>query len=134
VKLPASRPAAERVAVQIAVAEMDMELMAAKAMQQAHLLEIDSIFATLTPRTAPLDVMRKFAGASRASKTFAERAAINVVNRAMSLAGGGSYVSGSDFSRWYRDVRALPFMAPAATENMQFIGKVALGLEPTIDY
>lgn len=134
VKLPTAHPAAERVAIQIAVAEMDTELMAAKAMQQAHLLEVDHVFATLTPRTAALEDLRKFTAASRASKTFAEKAAISVVNQAMSLAGGGSYVAGSDFSRWYRDVRALPFMAPAATENMQFIGKVALGLEPTIDY
>ncbi len=134
VKLPATHPAAERVAIQIAVAEMDMELMAAKAMQQAHLLEVDRVFAEYTPRNAPLDLMRRFTAASRASKTFAEHAAISVVNQAMSLAGGGSYIAGSDYSRWYRDVRALPFMAPAQTENMQFIGKVALGLEPTVDY
>lgn len=134
VKLPAAHPAAERVAIQIAVAEMDVELMAAKAMQQAHLMEVNRIFAEYTPRNAPLDLMRRFTAASRASKTFAESAAISVVNQAMSLAGGGSFVTGSDYSRWYRDVRALPFMAPAQTENMQFIGKVALGLEPTIDY
>lgn len=133
VKAPTVHPQAERVAVQIAVAEMDMELMAAKALQRAHLLDVDRMHTEFTPRTASLHDLRALTAASRAAKTFVEKAAISVVNQAMSLAGGGSYVTGTDFARWYRDVRALPFMAPAATENMQFIGKVALGLEPTID-
>jgi len=133
VKAPVDHAASERVAVQIAVAAMDIELMAAKAMQRAHLLDVDRFFSEYTPRTAPLEELRAASAASRATKTYVEDASMGVVNKAMSLAGGGSYVSGSDFARWYRDVRALPFMAPQATESLQFIGKVALGLVPAID-
>lgn len=134
VKAPVSHPAAERVAVQLAVADMEIKLSAAKAMQRAHLLDVERLYAEFTVKTAPLALLRAFLAAAYATKRYVECSSIDVVNQAMDLAGGGSYVANSDFSRWYRDVRALPFMAPTATEMTQVIGKVALGLQPTIDY
>jgi len=134
VKAPGPRPTAERTAIQIAVADMDTALFAAIAMQRAHMLDVEALYAAFSPRNAPLDILRTFLAAAYSTKCFAERSAISVVNQAMDLAGGGSYVASSDFSRWYRDVRALPFMAPSATEMTQVIGKVALGLAPTVDY
>lgn len=134
VRAPVTHPASERVAIQLSVADMDIAHFAAKAMQRAHMLDVERLYADFTPRNAPLELLRQFVAASHATKCYGERSAIRVVNHAMDLAGGGSYLAASDFSRWYRDVRAIPFMWPSATEMTQFIGKVALGLTPTIDY
>jgi alkylation response protein AidB-like acyl-CoA dehydrogenase len=134
VKAPAPHPVAERVAIQLAVAELDTELFAAKSMQRTHMMDVDRLYAEYSPRSAQLEDLRVFLAASYATKHYVEQAAIRIVNKAMDLAGGGSYVTSSDFGRWYRDVRALPFMAPSATEMTQIIGQVSLGLAPRIDY
>ncbi len=53
------------------------------------------------------------------------------MDRAVTLYGGGSYVADSPLARLYRDVRAGPFMQPwARNQAIEFIGKVALGLDP----
>ena len=56
---------------------------------------------------------------------------MSIVNRSMTLYGGGGFVAGNTLARLYRDVRAGPFMQPWATNQaVEFIGKVALGLDP----
>ena len=54
-----------------------------------------------------------------------------MVDRAMTLVGGGSFLNSNTLSRLYRDVRAGPFMQPWARDQAtEIIGKVALGVDP----
>ena len=58
--------------------------------------------------------------------------AVDVVDRCMALSGGTGYLESNVISRLYRDVRAGPLMQPfAANKAYEFIGLVALGLDPS---
>jgi len=67
----------------------------------------------------------------QAAKVVTNGATIDVVNRAMELAGGSGYLAGHALSRLYRDVRAGPFMQPFTPhESLGYVASVGLGLEP----
>ncbi|HET9242980.1 MAG TPA: acyl-CoA dehydrogenase family protein [Gaiella sp.] len=69
----------------------------------------------------------------QAAKTFVGEAAVRVVDRALSLSGGGGYLNGSPLARAYRDVRASAFMHPlGANRAYEFLADVALGREPSL--
>lgn len=71
-----------------------------------------------------------FAEAQRA-KAFVNQAAVRIVDRAMTIAGGGGYMNRNPLSRLYRDARAGAFMHPlAANTAFEYIGAVTLGINP----
>lgn len=64
-------------------------------------------------------------------KKFVMQTAGVIVDRSLTLYGGGGFVANSHLARLYRDVRAGPFMQPWATNQaIELIGQVALGLDP----
>jgi alkylation response protein AidB-like acyl-CoA dehydrogenase len=67
-------------------------------------------------------------------KYVVNRKAIDIVDKAMIVCGGAAYMSKHPLARLYRDVRAGPFMQPFSPyEAFEYIGKIALGLDPQID-
>jgi alkylation response protein AidB-like acyl-CoA dehydrogenase len=67
------------------------------------------------------------------TKAFVTQKAVEIVDRAMSVVGGSAYLARNPLSRLIRDVRAGSFMQPfSPNEASEYIGRVALGLEPTV--
>jgi alkylation response protein AidB-like acyl-CoA dehydrogenase len=130
-KAPSNRTLAEKSAIQREIAEMEIDLAASRAMLARSCVQIDELYAQGLPPTADAHQVHK---EFQCAKTFVNRKAIDVVDRALTVSGGAGYLSASPLSRLYRDVRAGPFMQPySPIEAYQYIGKVALGLEPTLE-
>jgi alkylation response protein AidB-like acyl-CoA dehydrogenase len=129
-KPPFDNVLAERPATQFQIAEIDVALTAARAaltrtggMIDEHIERPDRELTQEHVR----DLMHQW----QCTKLIVNRAAADVVDRALALSGGTGYLSGSVLSRLYRDVRAGPFMQPfSPNEAFEYIGRVALGLEP----
>jgi alkylation response protein AidB-like acyl-CoA dehydrogenase len=67
-------------------------------------------------------------------KYVVNRKVIDIVDKAMTVCGGASYMSNHLLSRLYRDARAGPFMQPFSPyEALEYIGKLTLGMEPNLD-
>ena len=67
----------------------------------------------------------------QAAKWIVNQGAIEIVNQAMDIAGGGAFMTRNPLARLYRDVRAGPFMQPySPTESREYVGQVALGMPP----
>ena len=119
--------------IQEQLGEIDVTLNAARASFAHSSRAIDDAHANLQPRAVQLSDARELVASIDASKIFVERSCVQVVDRCLSVSGGSGYLSKSPQSRHNRDVRALSFMFPQATETVQYIGLVALGLEPKLD-
>jgi alkylation response protein AidB-like acyl-CoA dehydrogenase len=121
---------AERPATQFQLAEMEVCLAAARAALGRTCQAIDEFLAKPDDELT-MDGVNAVVMDFQCTKLIVNRAAADVVDRAMTVVGGSAYLTGHPLGRLYRDVRAGPFMQPyAPTEAMEFIGRVALGLDP----
>jgi alkylation response protein AidB-like acyl-CoA dehydrogenase len=64
----------------------------------------------------------------QATQKFATSAAVRVVDKALEVAGGGSYFKRSPLDRLYRDVRAGKFHPLGYYDSLELIGKAELGI------
>jgi alkylation response protein AidB-like acyl-CoA dehydrogenase len=133
-KAPGKRTLAERPAIQRTIAENEIDLAACRAMIERTGNAIDRLFESHRFMETPMDVLHPVFKDFQCTKWLVNRKAVEVVDRAMTASGGAGYMSKNPLSRWYRDVRAGSFMQPLSpNEAFEYIGKVALGLDPMLD-
>lgn len=124
---------ADRSPVQLKIAEMTVALTAARATLADAADAIDEFLAHPNDELTMDDVhaaVRDF----QCAKLVVNRAAVDVVDAAMTITGGQAYRTGHPLGRLYRDVRAGGFMQPyAPLEALEFIGRVTLRLDPFAD-
>jgi alkylation response protein AidB-like acyl-CoA dehydrogenase len=115
------------------VAEMDILLSTARALVHTSGEAIDELIRRPVADVS-VDEFHQLNKEFQATKLVANRAAIDVVDRALTLSGGAGYLTANRLSRLYRDVRAGPFMQPLSpVEVHEYIGKMALGLDPVLE-
>ncbi|GAB3488135.1 acyl-CoA dehydrogenase family protein [Amycolatopsis cihanbeyliensis] len=133
-KGPRKRRLADRIPIQQLMAEIEIDLATCRAMLARVGQLADEFLAryeTGDPLSAESNALMK---ETQCMKYVVNRKSIEVVDRAMIICGGGSYMSRHPLARLYRDVRAGPFMQPFAPyEALEYIGKVSLGLDPALD-
>jgi alkylation response protein AidB-like acyl-CoA dehydrogenase len=128
-KAPSGRAVGERVGIQRAVADMEIELETCRAVVDRHARLSDEMLVSADADRA-VTAMREL----QCMRIVANRAAINVVDVALQISGGAGYMQGNPLARLYRDVRAGPFMQLySPNEAYEVIAKAALGLHPTPD-
>jgi alkylation response protein AidB-like acyl-CoA dehydrogenase len=130
---PGGPPVATIPAVQSLVAENEVDLAAGRAVIQRTAALLDSRLDPAAP-DPDRQVLHHLMGQAQCANMMVKRSAVAVADRALTASGGGGYLSGNVLSRYYRDVRAGPFMQPfSALDAFPYIGRVALGLDPETD-
>lgn len=133
-KGPRGRRLADRVSIQHLMAELEIDLATCRAMLQRVGRLADEFLAryeTCDPEIGELNALMM---ETQCAKYVVNRKAVEVVDRALTICGGGAYMSKHPLARLYRDVRAGAFMQPFAPhEALQYIGQTSLGLEPVLD-
>ena len=133
-KQPTGRPLAERRGIQQVMAELDVALNTCRAHLSWMGMHVDRVLVDRPVTSVSMDDLHELMAAFQASKVVVQQTAIEVVDKALQLSGGAGYFSTSPLSRWYRDVRAGPFMQPlSANDAHEYIGKVALGQPPVFE-
>ena len=133
-KQPTGRPLAERHGIQHGMAELELGLNTCRAHLSWIGTHVDRVLVDRPVLSVSMDELHQLMAVSQASKLVLQRAAIDVVDKALQLSGGAGYLSASPLSRWYRDVRAGPFMQPlSANDAHGYIGRVALGQDPVVE-
>lgn len=118
--------------VQHRASDLEVALATGRAVVERIARLADEFYASDSRQPRPLDEHHALMAEFQCAKLVANRAAIDVVDAAMTLAGGSAYLASSPLARLYRDVRAGPFMqAFSPIEAPAYIGQVALGVEPT---
>ena len=113
---------------QVTTADNEIDLAACRAMlsRAAQMLDDYSLEGDETEERA-FQIIKNGAVA----KKFVMTTSGAIVDRALTLYGGAGFLANNTLSRLYRDVRVGPFMQPWATNQaIEFIGQVALGLDP----
>jgi alkylation response protein AidB-like acyl-CoA dehydrogenase len=133
-KAPSGRLIAERPTIQHFVAEMDVDLAICRAMLDRSGKLLDAYLCDRPVAEVTMDQLHQLNKDYQCTKLVTNGKAIEVVDRALTVSGGAGYMSANPLSRLYRDVRAGPFMqAFSPNEAYEYIGKVALGLDPTLE-
>ena len=113
---------------QVTTADNEIDLAACRAIlsRAAQMLDDYSLEGDETEERA-FQIIKNGAVA----KKFVMTTSGAIVDRALTLYGGAGFLANNTLSRLYRDVRVGPFMQPWATNQaIEFIGQVALGLDP----
>lgn len=109
------------------VGEIEVALAESRALLARAAVHFDDLVAGGSAEDVPLAQVQEANALLQAAKLVVQRRAIEVVDTAMTVAGGSSYLAGSPLARLYRDVRAGPFMQPfSPVEAYDYIGRVAL--------
>ena len=125
------QPVSESPGVQQTVGEMTIELAKCQSILQQAGIRVDEWLAeaAINPPTkaSAHNLMKDY----QSAKWVVNRGAIEIVDKAMDLVGGGGFMNSHPLARLYRDVRAGPFMQPhSPTEIRSYVGQVALGILP----
>lgn len=124
----------ERIPIQQLIAEIEIDLSVSRAIAERLGRAADIFLQRYATEDAPVDEANGLMKEVQCMKYVVNRKAIEIVDRAMIVCGGAAYMSKHPLSRLYRDARAGPFMQPFAPyEAFEYIGKVALGMEPLLD-
>ena len=130
---PNSRSVAEGPAIQHLIAEIEIDLAAARTMLARIATMADAFFGRHPAGTASLGELHELMKDFQCTKWFVNRKAIEIVDRALTASGGAGYLSTNPLARLYRDVRAGPFMQVfSPNEAFEYIGKVAPGIDPRL--
>lgn len=133
-RLPSNLLLAERPGVQQLVAEMEVDLSAARAIIARAASLVDAYLGGRAGPDCDLDDVHALMKEFQCANVVVKRNAIAIVDRAMSALGGSSYMASSPLARLWRDVRAGPFMQPfSPVEVHDYVGRVVLGLDPITD-
>jgi len=133
-KGPGERTLAERPSIRHTVAEIEVGLATARAMLARTAMITDEFFRVRPAGRIPLDELHALMKDFQCTKLAVTRKAVDIVDLALTASGGAGYLSKNPLSRLYRDVRAGPFMQPfSPNEAFEYIGKVALGLDPVLE-
>jgi alkylation response protein AidB-like acyl-CoA dehydrogenase len=112
-------------------AENAIDLAAARGIFGRAVGLVDEHYAAHPAGYGSLEAAQSVFAEVQAAKTFVNAAAVRIVDRAMTVAGGSAFMSGHALSRHYRDARAGAFMQPlGANLAFEYIGAVALGMSP----
>ena len=74
--------------------------------------------------------MNDIANAMLMRKTIAANAAVATVEKALEVVGGSGYFRVAGLERLIRDVKGAPFHPLPEKRQLEFTGRVALGLPP----
>jgi alkylation response protein AidB-like acyl-CoA dehydrogenase len=133
-KAPSGRPIAERRGVQHVIAEIEVDLATCRAMMSSVGRMIDEQLVARPVADVTFAELHRLNKDFQCAKLVVNRKAIEIVDRALSASGGAGYMTANPLSRLYRDVRAGPFMQPfSPVEAHEYIGKVDLGLDPSVE-
>ena len=117
--------------IQHMMGEIEISLATARAMVGQMGGIADDFLQEFHGKEIPLERAHGLLKDHQSMKWVVNRNAIEIVNRAMDIVGGGGFMDKHPLSRLYRDVRAGPFMQPySPTEAREYVGKVAMGIYP----
>ena len=112
-------------------AENAIDLAAARAIFGRAVASIDEHYAAHPAGYGSLEAAQAIFAEVQSAKSFVNAAAVRIVDRAMTIVGGGAFMNTHPLSRHYRDARAGAFMQPlGANLAFEYIGAVALGMSP----